>query len=115
MSRLLTMNNLVIEGFQEEQWGDIVQGVDVHVDRGEVLGLIGESGAGKSTIGIASMAYCRDGCRIVSGSIKFDDLELTTATDDQMRSIRGVRISYVAQSAAASPTPPSPPSRRAHL
>ncbi len=105
MSRLLTMENLVIEGFQEEKWGDIVLGVDVHVDRGEVLGLIGESGAGKSTIGIASMAYCRAGCRIVSGSIKFGDLELTTASDEQIRSIRGVRISYVAQSAAASFNP----------
>ena len=105
MSRLLTMEKLVIEGFQEEQWGDIVCGVDVHVDRGEVLGLIGESGAGKSTIGIASMGFCRAGCRIVSGSIKFGDVELTTASDEELRAIRGVRISYVAQSAAASFNP----------
>jgi peptide/nickel transport system ATP-binding protein len=105
MSRLLTMENLVIEGFQEEQWGNIVRGVDVHLNRGEVLGLIGESGAGKSTIGIASMGFCRAGCRIVSGSIKFGDVELTTASDEELRSIRGVRISYVAQSAAASFNP----------
>jgi peptide/nickel transport system ATP-binding protein len=105
MSRLLTMENLVIEGFQEEQWGNIVRGVDVHLNRGEVLGLIGESGAGKSTIGIASMGFCRAGCRIASGSIKFGDVELTTASDEELRSIRGVRISYVAQSAAASFNP----------
>ncbi|MBT7081755.1 MAG: ABC transporter ATP-binding protein, partial [Chloroflexi bacterium] len=105
MSRLLTMKNVVIEGFQEEQWGNIVHGIDVHVDRGEVLGLIGESGAGKSTIGIASMGFCRPGCRIASGSIKFGDLELTTASDVELRKIRGVRISYVAQSAAASFNP----------
>jgi len=99
------MENLVIEGFQEDQWGNIVEGVDVHVNRGEVLGLIGESGAGKSTIGIASMAYCRAGCRIVSGSIKFGDVEMTTASDEELRSIRGIRVSYVSQSAAASFNP----------
>lgn len=102
MTRLLTMKNLVIEGFQKETWSQIVSGVDLHVDRGEVMGLIGESGAGKSTIGIASMGFCRPGCRIVNGSIQFGDTEMTMASDAVLRRIRGVRISYVAQSAAAS-------------
>lgn len=105
MPRLLTMESLVIEAFQEEKWGNIVHGLDVHVDRGEVLGLIGESGAGKSTIGIASMGFCRPGCRIISGSVRFGDIELTTASDAILRKVRGVHISYVAQSAAASFNP----------
>jgi peptide/nickel transport system ATP-binding protein len=108
MSRLLTMKNLVIEGFQEERWIRVVDDVDVHVDRGEVLGLIGESGAGKSTIGLASMGYCRAGCRIVAGSIDFDGVELTTASDEQLNKLRGIRVSYVAQSAAASFNPAHP-------
>ena len=66
------MEKLVIEGFQEDKWGEIVHGVDVHIDRGEVLGLIGESGTGKSTIGIASMGFCRPGCRIAAGTITFE-------------------------------------------
>ena len=105
MSRLLTMAGLRIEGFQEESWQEIVKGVDLELDRGEVLGLIGESGAGKSTIGIASMGFCRPGCRITGGTITFDGTELTSASDEQLRRLRGVRISYVAQSAAASFNP----------
>ena len=105
MSRLLTIENLVVEGFQEDKWGEIVHPIDVHVDRGEVLGLIGESGAGKSTIGIASMGFCRPGCRIVGGTIVFEDIDLASASAAQLREIRGVRISYVAQSAAAAFNP----------
>ena len=102
---LLEMTDLQIEGFSERRWHQIVKGISLELRRGEVLGLIGESGAGKSTIGIASMGYCKAGCRIKSGSIKFENVELTTASEEHKRALRGSRIAYVAQSAAASFNP----------
>jgi peptide/nickel transport system ATP-binding protein len=83
----------------------LVHDVDVTLKRGEILGLIGESGAGKSTIGLASMAYARAGCRITGGSIKIDGTELRASTAVQRRNIRGKSIAYIAQSAAASFNP----------
>ena len=103
--RLLTIRNLQIEGFADDMWKPIVNGIDLDLDRGEVLGLIGESGAGKSTIGIAAMGYTRPGCRIVGGSIEFDGIQILEQTPEQIREVRGVRMSYVAQSAAASFNP----------
>lgn len=102
---LLEITDLVIEGQQETGWSRIVDHVSLSVDRGEVLGLIGESGAGKSTIGIAAMGYARGGCRIASGSIRFEDVELTDQSSEQLRALRGRRIAYIAQSAAASFNP----------
>ena len=103
--RLLTIRNLQIEGFADDMWKPIVNGIDLDLDRGEVLGLIGESGAGKSTIGIAAMGYTRPGCRIAGGSIEFDGIQILEQTPEQIREVRGVRMSYVAQSAAASFNP----------
>lgn len=102
---LLVMRGLRIEGQAGEEWHEIVHGVDLTLRRGEVIGLIGESGAGKSTIGLAAMCYSRDGCRISGGSIIFDGVELMKASDSQKRALRGSRIAYVAQSAAASFNP----------
>lgn len=105
MTNLLTIKKLKIEGLSDEQWKPIVNSIDLTLDKGEVLGLIGESGAGKTTIGLAAMGYTRQGCRIVSGSIVFDGTELTSASEEVKRRIRGTRIAYVAQSAAASFNP----------
>jgi len=102
---LLNIRDLRIEGRSEEDWHEIVHGVDLTLRRGEVMGLIGESGAGKSTIGLAAMGYARDGCRISGGKIEFDGLDLTTTPQDDLRALRGSRIAYVAQSAAASFNP----------
>ncbi|HKJ63100.1 MAG TPA: ATP-binding cassette domain-containing protein, partial [Hyphomicrobiales bacterium] len=102
---LLEIKGLRIEAYSEEQWFEIVHGIDLTLHRGEVLGLIGESGAGKSTIGLAAMGFARDGCRISGGSIEFDGMELTTTSKADRRALRGSRIAYVAQSAAASFNP----------
>ncbi|MBO9402843.1 ABC transporter ATP-binding protein [Shimia sp. R9_1] len=102
---LLDIKDLKIEGYTGEEWVPIIKGVDLKLHRGEVMGLIGESGAGKSTIGAAAMGFSRDGTRISGGSIEFDGMELTTATEGEKRALRGARIAYVAQSAAASFNP----------
>ena len=102
---LLEVRGLKIDGESDEIWRPIVKGVDLSLKRGEVLGVIGESGAGKSTIGLAAMGYARPGCRISGGSVVFDGLDLVSASDEQRRKLRGSRIAYVAQSAAASFNP----------
>jgi len=102
---LLKMRGIKIDGKTGDDWLPIIRGIDLDLRRGEVLGLIGESGAGKSTMGLAAMGYVRGGCRISGGSVDFDGIDLTKASEGKRRALRGKRIAYVAQSAAASFNP----------
>ena len=102
---LVEIKGLKIDGNSDGVWHPIVKGVDVTLRRGEVLGLIGESGAGKSTIGLAAMGYARPGCRISAGTITFDGIDLRAASTAQLRDLWGSRIAYVAQSAQAAFNP----------
>ena len=102
---LLEIKDLKIQGFSDEKWHDIVNGVDISLHRGEVMGLIGESGAGKSTLGLAAMGYTQPGCRITDGEIKFDGIDLAKLKENEKRKYWGNRMTYVAQSAAASFNP----------
>jgi peptide/nickel transport system ATP-binding protein len=102
---LLDIKGLKIQGFSDDRWHDIIKGLDLKLYRGQVMGLIGESGAGKSTLGLAAMGYTQPGCRITAGSIHFDGVDLTQMPDNQKRKYWGNRMTYVAQSAAASFNP----------
>lgn len=84
---------------------EIVHGVDFDLLPGKVLGLIGESGAGKSTIGLASMAYGRGGVEITGGEIWVNGRDVLKSSLRDVRRLRGAEVTYVSQSAAASFNP----------
>ena len=94
---MLEVNNITID-FSSRR-GDVraARNVSLTVERGEILGLVGESGAGKSTIGNAVMGLLESGGAVTKGSIMFEGENLLGMNAEQMRSIRGRRISMIMQ------------------
>jgi peptide/nickel transport system ATP-binding protein len=82
-----------------------VDGIDFQVDRGEIMGLVGESGCGKSVTSLSIMRLVANPGRIEAGEILFDGMDLLTLPDDEMRQIRGDRISMVFQQPTSSLNP----------
>ncbi|WP_334191992.1 ABC transporter ATP-binding protein [Pararhodobacter sp.] len=83
----------------------IVDDVSLTLERGKVMGLIGESGAGKSTIGLSALSYGRGGIRLSGGNILLNGREIRAASAATLRGLRGKEVTYVAQSAAAAFNP----------
>jgi peptide/nickel transport system ATP-binding protein len=110
MPNLLSVRNLKIGATiyppgEDPQDIEIVHGVSFDLEKGKVLGLIGESGAGKSTIGLAALAYGRGGVRIIGGEVLLDGENILAFSKGKIRTVRGARVCYVAQSAAAAFNP----------
>lgn len=99
---ILTVTGLCIDAVTDDgRRTPIVQDVSFSIPRGKVLALIGESGSGKTTISLSALGYFKPGCEMVSGSIVLDGTELCGLPEAEVQKLRGARVSYVAQSAAA--------------
>jgi peptide/nickel transport system ATP-binding protein len=82
-----------------------VGNISFSIEAGETLGLVGESGCGKSMTGLSIMRLLPGGGRVVSGSIKLDGRELVTLSDSEIQSIRGNDVAMIFQDSLTSLNP----------
>jgi peptide/nickel transport system ATP-binding protein len=96
MSALLEVTDLRVTLATAQGAADALRGISFTLDRGATLGLIGESGCGKSMTALALMGLLPEGAK-VSGSIRFDGRELTTLAEEALCGLRGDRIAMIFQ------------------
>ena len=105
MSELIRVEDLRVVACGDRGEVEIVKGVSFSLAKGEVLALIGESGSGKTTIALALLGYARRGCRLASGVVRVGEHNMLGLDEGTLQRLRGNRVSYIAQSAAAAFNP----------
>ena len=96
--KLLEIRDLSVTYITDDATLYAVNGLNLDLFRGETLGLVGETGAGKTTTATAVMKLLPERVgKITSGDIKFDDVDITKASEAEMRALRGRRISMIFQ------------------
>ena len=96
---LLTVNNLSVGYHTRKGFIKSVQGVSFALDQGKSLGLVGESGCGKTTIGMAIMGLLPDNASVTNGKILFEDQDLLKMSKREIRQVRWRKIAMIFQAA----------------
>ena len=106
MAELLEVRDLKIQARKDDGTPiPIVKGVSFDIKKGEVCALIGESGSGKTTISLASLAYTKPGLEFSGGEVRLHGKDILTMRPLEWRELRGKNVAYLAQSAAATFNP----------
>jgi peptide/nickel transport system ATP-binding protein len=106
MQTLLEVDRLKVDARNDD--GDllpIVKEVSFNVKRGQVVALIGESGSGKTTIALSILGYTKPGLEFTGGEVRLDGQDVLSMPLEEKRQLRGQRVAYLAQSAAATFNP----------
>ncbi len=102
---VVEVDDLTVDFWDRDHWVNVVNKVSFSIKPGETLGLVGESGCGKSTTAFSLFGYRRPGSRVRSGAIRFDGRDLLRLKERELRTIRGAKICLVPQNPAGSLTP----------
>jgi peptide/nickel transport system ATP-binding protein len=95
---IIEVNNLKVNFTTYEGTMKVLDGVNLHIRKGEIIGLVGETGCGKTMTGRAIMRILPSNARVVTGKIFFENsIDLLTLDQDEMRKIRGKTISLIFQ------------------
>ena len=105
MTSVLTVEGLSVEFALPGAVVEAVRGVDLRIDRGEVLALVGESGSGKSVTAAAILGLLPRAARVIGGSVRFGDTELFGLRDRQLNVFRGSGIGMIFQNPVTSLDP----------
>lgn len=97
MSTLLKIKNLSVSAKSDQEILNITSDVSFSLNRGELFAIVGESGSGKSITALSIMGLLPKNFYISSGSIKFEDKNLTDISADEKRNIIGSKISMIFQ------------------
>jgi peptide/nickel transport system ATP-binding protein len=102
------MSLLSVEGLTVELEGSgepVIEDVTFSLAEGEVVGLVGETGSGKTTTGVALMAYVRRGARITSGRVTVDGQTIVPRGRESLQRVRGKLLAYIPQDPSAALNP----------
>src|SRR5678815_1699741 len=102
---ILALENARISYFGRAGEVNVVPGLTFRVAPGEAMGLVGESGCGKSTVALAIVRYLGRAGRIVGGRIVFEGHDVAAMTVSELRAMRGRRVAMVYQDPMARRTP----------
>ncbi|HXP76977.1 MAG TPA: ABC transporter ATP-binding protein [Stellaceae bacterium] len=97
MAALLEVDGLSVDFAGSQRPIHALRDIRFSMERGRIVGLVGESGSGKSTLSLAVLRLLAPSARIVSGTIRFDGVDILALSDEAMRALRGRRIAMVFQ------------------
>jgi peptide/nickel transport system ATP-binding protein len=102
---VVSIQNVGLAYWQHQLWNDVLHGVSLDVRAGEIVGLVGESGCGKSSLSLLLLGYRHPSARVGSGRIMFGGQDILATRESDLTAIRGNRIGFVPQNPTTSLNP----------